>query len=143
MALSAIDDVSINTLIGPGSFFKGDLRVNGFVRIDGDIDGCLDTPGRVIIGENARIRGDIRAKQITVGGIVLGDIIAPEGVLILSSALVLASVITKRLHVEESVVLNGSCFAIDDQKAFDEALRNYNNKKALDGSLASAGLGRT
>ena len=35
------DDISINTLIGNGSFVQGDLKVNGFIRIDGDIDGNL------------------------------------------------------------------------------------------------------
>ena len=38
MALSS-DDININTLIGPGSAVAGNLRVAGFVRIDGDIAG--------------------------------------------------------------------------------------------------------
>ena len=58
MAVSS-DDININTIIGPGSAVYGDLRVAGFVRIDGDIDGDLDISGRVIIGEHARIRGNI------------------------------------------------------------------------------------
>ena len=37
-----IDDISINTIIGGGSAIKGNLKINGFVRIDGDIDGNLD-----------------------------------------------------------------------------------------------------
>ena len=46
-----IDDISINTIIGHGSAISGDIKVNGFVRIDGDIDGNLETDGNVIIGE--------------------------------------------------------------------------------------------
>ena len=37
------DDISINTLVGSGSFVKGDMKVNGFIRIDGDIDGNLSS----------------------------------------------------------------------------------------------------
>ena len=33
------DDISINSIIGAGTVIRGDIKVNGFVRIDGDIDG--------------------------------------------------------------------------------------------------------
>jgi len=36
---SHYDDISINTLIGAGSFIKGDVHIDGFIRFDGDIDG--------------------------------------------------------------------------------------------------------
>jgi len=132
------DDISINTLIGSGSFIRGDMRIAGFVRIDGDLDGNLETSGRVIIGEKARIRGDIRSLVITIGGVVQGDVIAPEGVVILSTGMVIGSVITRKLVVEDSVVLSGSCFAVNDKERFDTVLSDYNNRKALSRSLASA-----
>ena len=75
-----IDDISINTIIGKGSEIKGNVKVNGFVRIDGDIDGNLETDGNVIVGENARIRGNITAKSIILGGIILGNIFATDSV---------------------------------------------------------------
>ena len=62
----------------------GNVTVSGFLRIDGDIDGNVQTQGRVIIGEEARIRGNIRAASVSVGGVVQGDIIAPDYVVILS-----------------------------------------------------------
>ncbi len=138
MAFQIQEDVSINTIVGPGAFIRGELKIAGFIRIDGDIDGSLETPGRVIIGENARVRGDIRALVATVGGVVQGDVIAPEGVTILSSGMVLGNVITKRLQVEESVVLNGACVAVNDQARFDAALSEYDNRRAL-GSTTLAG----
>ena len=132
------DDISINTLIGSGSFIRGDMRIAGFIRIDGDLDGNLETTGRVIVGEKARIRGDIRSLVITIGGIVQGDVIAPEGVNILSTGVVLGTVITRKLVMEDSVLFSGSCFAVNDQDLFDAALSEYNNRKALSRSLASA-----
>ena len=48
MALK-VDDISINTIIGKGSSITGNLRINGFVRLDGDIDGNLETDGNIII----------------------------------------------------------------------------------------------
>jgi cytoskeletal protein CcmA (bactofilin family) len=142
VASQTIDNVSINTIVGPGSFIRGELRISGFIRIDGDIDGSLETPGRVIIGENARIRGDIRSRMVTIGGVVQGDVIAPEGVTILSSGMVLGDVLTKRLQVEESVILSGKCFAVDNQDRFDAVLSEYNNRKAYtSSSLGSSSQG--
>ncbi len=136
------EDVSINTLVGPGSFIKGSLKIAGFIRIDGDLDGSLETNSRVIVGENARIRGDVRAQVITVGGIVQGDVVAPEGVTILSSGMVWGSVITKKLVVEDSVILHGACFAVNDQERYEAALSEYNNRKALADSALAAVTGR-
>ncbi len=56
-----VDDISINTIIGKGSAISGNLKVNGFIRIDGDIDGNLETDGNVIVGALARIRGNLTA----------------------------------------------------------------------------------
>lgn len=141
MALQIPDDVSINTLVGPGSFISGKISVSGFIRIDGDIDGNLEATGRVIVGENARIRGDVHSRMITIGGVIQGDVIAPDGVSILSTGLVLGSILTKKLKVDEAVILNGKCFAVNDQIRFDAALSEYNNRKALDSSSFSSGRG--
>lgn len=138
MVFQTPEDVSINTIIGSGSFIRGELKIAGFIRIDGDLDGSLETGGRVIVGENARIRGNVSALKVTVGGVIQGDIIAPEGVTILSSGMVLGNIITKKLVVEESVILNGRCFAVNDQVRFDATLSEYNNRRALaNSSMAS------
>ncbi|MEL3912012.1 bactofilin family protein [Treponema pedis] len=126
-----VDDVSVNTIIGPGSFINGSLRVPGFLRIDGDIDGDIDTPGRVIIAEHARVRGNIHASSISIGGMVQGDVIAPNGVVILSTGLVLGSILTKKIRVDEDVFLHGFCFAVNNQAEFDRVEKEYKNKQGL------------
>ena len=55
------DDISINTIIGLGSAVSGDVHANGFIRVDGDIDGNLESTGNIIIGDKARINGSITA----------------------------------------------------------------------------------
>ena len=71
------DESSINSIIGRGSTIRGDMKINGFMSIDGDLDGNLETTGNVIVGRNARINGNITAKSVTVSGIVKGNIVAP------------------------------------------------------------------
>jgi len=110
------DDISINTLLGTGSFIRGNVHVNGFVRIDGDIDGDLDTDGAVIISEKAKIKGNLKAKSAIIGGIVLGDISAREGVKLLSTSAVIGNIITRKIQMEDEVIFHGHCISISDEE---------------------------
>ena len=103
-----IDDISINTVIGKGSEIKGNIKVNGVVRIDGDIDGNLETDGNVIIGENARIRGNINAKSI-----VIGDILS------------------HKVQIEDDALVNGKCISIKNEKNYTLATSKYLQSKAI------------
>lgn len=125
------DDISINTLIGSGSFIKGNLRINGFIRIDGDIDGDIDTDGAVIISERAKIRGNLTAKSAIVGGIILGDISVAEGVKLLSSSAVIGNIIAKKVQMEEDVIFQGHCISIADEERFEESKKYFLQQKAI------------
>ena len=125
------DDISINTLIGNGSFVSGNLKVNGFIRVDGDIDGNLDTDGAVIISEKARIRGNITAKSVIVGGIVFGDISAREGVKLLSSSAVVGNILTRKVRMEDKVVFHGHCISIWNEERFDKEVNAFLEEKAI------------
>ncbi|MCR5723694.1 MAG: polymer-forming cytoskeletal protein [Treponema sp.] len=108
------DDISINTIIGKGSAVSGDIKINGFVRVDGDVDGNLETQSNIIIGASARIRGNVQATSAVISGIVIGDVIAPAGIKLLSTAAVIGDITTRRLVVEDKVVLHGKCNGIEE-----------------------------
>lgn len=130
MALK-LDDISINTIIGSGTAIKGDITINGFVRMDGDIDGNLETDGNVIIGENARLRGNITAKSVTVGGIIIGNITAQENVKLLSSSAVVGDILTRKIQIDEDVIFHGHCISIKDEEKYQDESDNFLQKKAI------------
>ena len=125
------DDISINTLVGNGSFIQGNLKVNGLIRIDGDIDGDIETDGAVIISERARLRGNLTAKSAIIGGIVLGNISAREGVKLLSSSAVIGNIITRKVQMEDKVIFHGYCISLDDEQKFEEQSRKFLQAKAI------------
>lgn len=131
MALRAIDDISINSIIGSGSFITGNLKVNGFVRIDGDIDGNLETDGNVIIGDNARIRGNIHAKSAIIGGIILGDVIAAENVKLLTNSVVIGDILSHKVQIEDKATFHGHCISIKDEQNFSTESEKYLQSKAI------------
>ena len=128
---SFTDDISFNTMVGPGAFITGDLKLEGFTRVDGDIYGNLETTGKLIIGENARVRGSLTAKSVIVIGIVEGDILAPEGVHLFSSAVVLGDVISRKIKAEEKVVIEGYCISIENPQEFEEAKKRWLDMRAI------------
>lgn len=125
------DDISINTILGHGSAITGNIKINGFVRIDGDIDGNLETDGNIIIGENARIRGNIKAKSIIVGGIVLGNIEATESVKILSQSAVVGDVISRKVQVEQAAIIHGHFISVKNEKKFSAISAEYLQSVAI------------
>lgn len=98
---------AINTMIGKGSSLKGDLKVDGFFRLDGDLIGDVKCTERVVIGSDARMKGDIIAQEVVIGGAFVGDIIAHTKVKLLSTALVLGTIRTKRMEMEEDAIFDG------------------------------------
>lgn len=125
------DDISINTLIGPGSFVSGDIKINGFIRVDGDIKGKIESSSNIIIGERAKIQGNITASSIVVGGIVLGDITAPKGIKLLSTSVVIGDIMTKSLQIEEDVIFNGHCISLSNEEEFKASSRQYLDQQAI------------
>ncbi len=126
-----VDDISINTIIGKGSAISGNMKVNGFIRVDGDIDGSLETDGNVIVGENARIRGDLTAKSVIFGGIIKGNIKANESIKILSEAAVIGDVISRKVQVDGSAIMHGHCISIKDEAEYGKTSGEYLQSKAI------------
>ena len=136
MALG-FDDVSINTLIGAGSKCTGNMSVSGFVRIDGDLDGDIETTGRIIIGESARVFGNIRAKQVMIGGVVLGNVIAEQAAILFSTATVIGDLVSPKVQMEQNVVFHGMCIALEDKPRFNEAKKEWRTKVSIESRALS------
>lgn len=128
------DNYSINSILGNGSSFKGNLKINGCIHIDGDLDGNLDSTGNVIVGEHARINGSVTAKSITIGGIIKGDVIAPESVHLLSSSVVIGDIQTHHFQADKDVLIHGHCIALSDDSLYSESVQKWQDKQAIEGA---------
>ena len=125
------DNISIKTIIGLGSAISGDVHADGFIRIEGDIDGNLESTGHIDIGRESRINGNITAHSAVIGGIVLGDIYAPDGIKLLSSSAVIGNISTKHLEIEEHVIFHGHCIALKDETEFTQVFEQFSNEESI------------
>ena len=108
------DSAYINSIIGEGTRFNGELDLNGLLRIDGDFCGTVRTKGKVLVGKNGRAECTVYAGTVVVGGVVKGNIFAEEKVVILSTGILLGNVSSPRFIVEEGVILNGNCRIVQE-----------------------------
>lgn len=99
----------INTLVGQGSSFKGDVTVHGYFRVDGDFQGTITTEGRILVSPTARVKGTLTGRDIVIGGVVKGDLYASERVTLLSTALVVGNVYAPRIRIDRGVLVEGYC----------------------------------
>jgi cytoskeletal protein CcmA (bactofilin family) len=122
MAGARNEDFSINTIIGPGTSVSGDIESGGFTRIDGNVLGDLKARGRVVIGERARMRSNVSGTHITIGGVVCGNVIASEQLIILATGLVMGDIITMHIRADEGCLIHGRIRVCKTGEAWDRAL---------------------
>jgi len=135
MASGRKTDFSINTIIGPNTSLQGNIEAGGFTRIDGSIRGDVRAKGRVVIGERARMKSNVSGTAITIGGVVYGNIIASESLVILSTALVIGDIITRRIQADEGCLIHGKVLVCPDEESWARALSEHRDAQGIKSAL--------
>ena len=131
MASVRQDDFSINTIIGPGVQVFGNIESPGFTRVDGNILGDLKARGQVVIGKNARMKSNVSGTFITIGGVVCGNVLASEGIIILATGLIRGDIITRRIRADEGCFIHGRVRVCQTEEAWDKAVSEYRDMLAF------------
>lgn len=106
---SSPKNLIVNSLIGKGAEFKGELKVKDFVRIDGYFKGNIITDSKILVGRSGIVDTDIRAGTVVIGGKVIGSIYASKQVTLLSTCNLLGDIVTPSLLIEEGGIFKGHC----------------------------------
>ena len=94
-------------VLAEGIEIIGTIKFQNDMIIDGNVDGEIKSEsGTVTIGENARIKGDVRAGEVKMFGRVEGSILSERCELKANSKLE-GDIITKSLKMEEGALLSG------------------------------------
>jgi len=116
-----IADNSINRIV-EGTRFEGTIHCDSNIRIDGTFIGDLSTQGRLVIGVNGSLDGNIQCGDCEVEGRVEGKLQAKGKVALKSSARVQGEVYYGQLAIESGAELSGTCYI--NTKVKDIAGRN-------------------
>jgi cytoskeletal protein CcmA (bactofilin family) len=105
------------TVIGENSFFEGKFSVKGAIRIDGKYEGEKLIVDQVFIGPKGKVKTNIKAANVVVEGIVIGNIQASNRVLLLPTSRILGDIKTPELIIQNGVILEGRCMIANDLSA--------------------------
>jgi cytoskeletal protein CcmA (bactofilin family) len=98
---------AIESVIGPGIQWKGNLTGAGGLRIEGSFDGNIKVNGPLVVAEGAKVTADeIRASAVSVSGTVKANIVADK-VELLSTGRVYGDLVTGAFASEEGAFLRG------------------------------------
>jgi len=99
---------SIN-LIGKETHISGDINSNGNIRIDGTVKGNIKCTERIVIGNSAKIEGDILCKNCEISGYLKGNIKTEETFCLKETSNMEGNIITGKLNIEPGAIFSGSC----------------------------------
>ena len=99
--------VELSTIIGKGSKIRGDLFVDGGVRIDGEVEGKVESTGFVTIGVSGVANADIKSDECLVSGKVVGNITVSDGLELDSTANLSGNIIAKVIKIHTGAIFNG------------------------------------
>jgi cytoskeletal protein CcmA (bactofilin family) len=95
--------------LSSGTLVKGNIVAEEDFRIDGKVEGQIECAGKLVVGPQAEITGDIHCQNADIIGKVNGNIVVRETLSIKASGVFTGEIIATRLEVESGAVLNGTC----------------------------------
>jgi len=110
---------NLNTIIGKGSEFEGNLKVQSTLRVDGKIKGDITTSDSLFVGKDGDINGEVKVRHAIIGGKFKGKLHASGKVVLEANSIFSGELLTSKLVIDEGAVFEGNCSmnSGDDKKS--------------------------
>ncbi len=90
----------IENVVGHSCTVRGDLSAEGAFRVDGTIEGSVESKSAVVIGESGAVTGNVRAVDVLVAGKVHGNVCSTGHLEIMATGSIEGDIDAKSLRVE-------------------------------------------
>ena len=114
-------EVNKGGTLSSGVSIKGTVRFQKELMIDCEVDGRIDSQGRLTVGKQAKIKGDIKTRSVIVDGTVNGNITAAERCELRAGCTVNGDIEAPRLVVDEAASFVGSAKIATQKQAASAA----------------------
>ena len=98
-----------DVIIGKSSKIDGNIASDGSIRIEGTINGDIDSKGNIIIGPNATVNGSIKCNHIEISGSVLGNVICNSHLKVFAQGSLKGNIEVSSFDIEEGGTFDGNC----------------------------------
>lgn len=89
--------------------FKGTVNFSNSMRVDGTIEGKINSDGTLNVTKTGQVKAEIKVKDIESEGLINGNINAKGIVKLNSSAKMFGNLKANLLKIDEGVVFEGKC----------------------------------
>ena len=93
--------------LGPNTTIEGEIHSNGDLHIDGKFSGSIVCNGDLIIGEDSKVVGNVKAKNVLISGYFKGDIDAVNSLEIFPRGHVEGDIKGSKLNIHEGGIYKG------------------------------------
>lgn len=108
-AASNSQPTNVSNSIVEGTEIRGDIKATNDIRIDGVLVGKLECNGRVIIGAQGKIEGEIQCANAIIEGSFKGNITVKELLAIKETGSVIGDISTEKILIQTGATFNGKC----------------------------------
>jgi len=95
-----------DSVLGANTHWEGALQAEGNIRVDGTFIGDISTQGRIIIGEQGNIEGNLIGDAVETAGVVKGNVIARK-VVVTRTGRILGDLRLEKMMTEEGGFIQG------------------------------------
>jgi len=97
------------TIISKDIKFRGHLKFDHIVRIDGSFQGTIESLGNLIVGPTGDVEADIKTKNLEHYGKLIGNVISENKIILRKNAYLRGDLNCKDLEVESGSKFTGTC----------------------------------
>lgn len=117
------------TVFGKETKIIGEVSSDEELQVDGELEGKLSLRHRVTIGPSAKVKANIKAREVVVFGSVHGNIEAEERIALRAGASVVGDIKTAGIHIEDGAYFKGGIdiSRTSDQTRPEAALKSPSN----------------
>lgn len=99
----------LHNVIAQGTRIIGSIETNSDIRIDGTLEGDVNCRGKIVIGPQGVIKGNIDCISADILGSIDGKVLTTDMLSLKSSASIIGEIHTKALSIEPGATFNGTC----------------------------------
>jgi len=98
-----------NNSIVTGTKIEGKITANSDIRIDGELVGDLDCKGRLVVGPEGSVKGNVTCQNAVIEGRFDGNLKVQELLNVRETANITGDIFTDKLIVQSGAIYNVNC----------------------------------
>jgi cytoskeletal protein CcmA (bactofilin family) len=95
-------------VIGPSMRINGQIYSQEPLYVDGEVDGSLELAHSLTVGQNGKVKADIKARDVTIFGSVKGNVEVREKIAIREKGSLIGDIKTAGIVIDDGAYFKGS-----------------------------------